>query len=88
MNLSVGNAPFTIYLNPIALAYTLEERFLIGKFHNPKKTLCWMFLCLTTASTIRSDMLRGRQTRKSFSVPLSGQFYKVDITCAMQETRT
>ena len=41
-----------------------------------------MFLCLTIASTIRSDMFRGRQTYKSFPVSLGGQIYKVDITCA------
>ena len=47
--------------NKIASISFVVERFFIGKFHNPKKTLCWMFLCLATASTIRSDMFRVRK---------------------------
>ena len=51
----------------------------------PKAALMDVF-CPTTASTIRGCMLRGVETLIYFRVSLSGRIYKVDITCATQNS--
>ena len=72
----------SFYFTPKSNRYgcLLSRRFLMKKFHSPKKALCWMCLCLATASTNRGNLLRGRKTHSDLSVSLSGPIYKVDIT--------